>query len=89
MNAHISRVSIMPKTPFSPSHTVALLKDLDIPEEAVSTNLIDQKHLPHPSIRRQAFAIESSLISRSEDDEHLALLVLPQPHNLLFQVEVL
>ena len=79
----------MPKTPSSTSKTVTLLKDLDIPEEAVSTDLIDQKHLPHPSIRGQAFAIESSLISRSEDNEHLNLLCLPQPHNLLLQVEVL
>ena len=81
----------MPKTltPSSSSKTVSLFTDLDIPEEAVSTNLIDQEHFPHPSIRWQALAIESSLISRSEDDEHLALLGLPQPHNLLLQVQVL
>ena len=79
----------MPKTPPPSSKTVTLLKDLNIPEEAVSTNLIDQEHFPHPSIRWQAGAIELSFISRSEDDEHLALLGLPQPHDILLQVQVL
>ena len=80
---------IYPEKASSFSKTIALFKDLNIPEEAVSTNLIDQEHFPHPSIRWQAFTIEPSLISRREDYEHLALLGLPQPHDLLLQVQVL
>ena len=83
----------MPKTflhhSSSSSNTITLFKFLDIPEEAVGTNLIDQENLPHPSIGWQAGAFELPLISWSEDDEHLALLLLPQPHNFLLKVQVL
>ena len=68
---------------------VVLLEDLHIPQEAVSSNFIDEENLSHSSIGGQIRAIESSLISWCEDNEHFNVLGSLDPHDLLLQIEVL
>ena len=68
---------------------VVLLEDLHIPQEAVSSNFIDEENLSHSSIGGQIRAIESSLISWCEDNEHFNVLGCLEIHDLCLQIKVL
>ena len=46
-------------------------------------------YLTHPAVRRKALAGDLALVRRSEDDVHLALLLLPQTDDLVLQEQVL
>ena len=69
--------------------TVALLKDFNIFQEAVSSNFINEKNFAHSSVWRQIRTIEPSLVGWGQDYEHLDVLGPLNPDDLLLQVEVL
>ena len=69
--------------------TVRLLKHLDVPEEAVSPDLVDEEHLAHPPVGGEVGPVESALVGRGEHDEHLDLSRVLDPDDLLFEVQVL
>ena len=68
---------------------VALLENLDVPEEAVGADLIDEEHLAHPSVGGKVRPVESPLVGRGEHDKHLDLPRVLDPDDLLLKVEVL
>ena len=69
--------------------TVRLLKHLDVPEEAVSSDLVDEENLAHPPVGGEVGSVESALVGRGEHDEHLDLPRVLDPDDLLFEVKVL